>query len=129
MKKSRGGKSGRQSLTPSELLAGFPSSVQALVGKLRKIVMKTVPTATERVYPVWRAIGYREPQAGYFCGIFPYRDHVKIYLEHGASLPDPDELLEGDGRQTRYVMIRTARDIRPPALQRLLVRAVLHGSV
>jgi hypothetical protein len=27
---------------------------------------------------VWRGIGYRHPDAGYFCGIFPFKTHVGL---------------------------------------------------
>ena len=42
----------------------------------------------------------------------PYEDHIKIYFEHGIRLPDPHGVLEGDGRQTRYVRVQSAKDVR-----------------
>lgn len=116
-------------VSAESLLAGYPPPVRILAERLRDIVRATIPDAEERVQPGWRALGYHDPHAGYFCGIFPQHGCVRIYFERGRWLADPDGLLEGDGRRTRMMVIRTARDIRAPALRRLLRRAVMHGSV
>jgi hypothetical protein len=47
-----------------------------------------------------------------------------LLFEHGALLPDPDGLLEGKGKQTRYVDIRRQQDIRVRPIKRL-IRAAL----
>ena len=117
------------SATPEQILAEFPPEVQALAGEVRRFVLQIIPTAAEVPYPGWRGIGFRDPQSGYFCGLFPQRDHVKLGFEHGAELPDPDGLFEGGGKQVRYVIVRTVSDLRRPALARLLQAAVLHGSI
>ena len=78
----------------------------------------------ERAYPVWRGIGYRHPQCGYFCGIFPQKTGVRLYFEYGVYLADPDRLLEGRGKQTRYVEVRRQRDIHVRPLRRLIREAL-----
>jgi hypothetical protein len=78
--------------TPEEILADFLPDVRALAGALRALILRTIPTASEHAYSGWRGIGYRHPQSGYFCGIFPQRDHVKLGFEYGAALPDPDRM-------------------------------------
>jgi hypothetical protein len=110
-------------------LAKYPDYVRALAERLRQLVLRTVPTASEHVYLGWKALGYRDPQSGYFCGIFPQADHVRLLFEHGAALPDPDGLLTGTTRQVRYVEIRAAEDLRVEAIQRLLRAALVHGAV
>ncbi len=35
---------------------------------------------------------------GQFCGVFPYKAHVQLSFAQGASLDDPDGLLEGGGK-------------------------------
>ena len=115
--------------TADGFLARYPDSVRALAEQLRQLVLRTVPTASEQVYPGWKALGYRDPQSGYFCGIFPQADHVRLLFEHGAALPDPDHLLTGTTRHVRYVEIRAAEDIRDEAIQRLLRAALVHGAL
>jgi hypothetical protein len=115
--------------TPEDLLALFPDPVRHLTERLRMLVRATLPTATEHVYPGWRALGYRDEHGGYFCGLFPQSDHVRLLFEHGAALPDPARQLEGTTKQVRYVAIRTSRDIRVRPLRQLLRAAALHGSI
>ena len=98
--------------------------MQALAARLRDLVRETVPDAVERAYPVWRGIGFRHPESGYFCGIFPQEDCVRLVFEYGAHLADPDDLLNGNGKQTRYVRIRRQRAIRVLSLKRLIRSAV-----
>jgi len=76
---------------------------------VRELVLAADPDLEERVYPGWRGLGYRHPEAGYVCGIFPRSDEVHLLFEHGAALPDPDGVLTGGGRQTRVIRLR-ARD-------------------
>jgi hypothetical protein len=94
---------------------------------LRQIVKRVMPEADERAYPVWKAIGYAHPQAGYVCGIFPYRDHVALAFEFGVLLHDPDQLLRPGRTSTkkvRYLEVRTARDIRLKAIGTWLEESV-----
>jgi hypothetical protein len=83
----------------------------------------------ERVYPGWRAIGYRDAQAGYFCGIFPRDDHVRLLFEHGRELNDPEGLLEGSGTQTRHISLRSGGPVPASAIRDLLDQALRRGAV
>ena len=111
-------------ITPVHILIGYSPRVQALAARLRNLVRETVPDAAERAYPIWRGIGYRHPESGYFCGVLPQEDCGRLVLEYGALLADPDDLLKGNGKQTRYVQIRRQKDIRVLSLKRLIRSAV-----
>ncbi|HEX2094686.1 MAG TPA: DUF1801 domain-containing protein [Longimicrobiaceae bacterium] len=117
------------STTPDEILAPFPADVQALARELRHLVRSTIPGAEERPHPGWRALGYRDEQSGWFCGIFPFQHHVRIYFGQGAALRDPEGLLEGKGKQVRHVEIRPGEEIPRSGLEALLEEAVLHGAI
>lgn len=114
----------KPSLTPEKLLEHYPPGIQALTGQLRRLVMAAVPEASEHVNAGWCAIAYRHPDAGYFCGLFPFSDHVKLLFEHGVELDDPAGLLEGDGRQVRYIAMRKLADTRKRGIKPLLIAAV-----
>ena len=109
---------------PEHILAGHTSEVRVLAERLRKLVLATVPTAVELAYPGWHGIGYHHSDSGYFCGIFPRKDRVQFGFEFGVLLPDPDGLLEGTGKQVRYVMVKEEKDIRVGAIKKLLLAAV-----
>jgi hypothetical protein len=113
--------------TPESILVGHTAEVKALAESLRKLVKKIIPEASEKAYPGWHGIGYRHPQSGYVCAIFPQRDGVKLGFEAGVLLPDPDNLLEGTGSQVRYVSIKNRRDLRQEAIKKLLHAAIYYG--
>lgn len=102
----------------------YPPPIVNMVSKLRDIIISSIENAEERVYPGWRAIGYRHPVAGYVTGIFPFQDHIKLIFEWGAALDDPDELLQGDTRQIKHILISSPRDIRVTTIRTFLKQAV-----
>jgi hypothetical protein len=113
-----------RNLQPEDILAGHVPSVQRLAERLRKVIRATVPEAVEKAYPHWHGIGYSHPALGYFCAIFPHDELIKLGFEYGVLLPDPQGLLEGIGKQVRYVTIRSSRQIANPAIKHLLTAAV-----
>ncbi len=116
--------------TAAEVLRPFPAAVRATADALRKLVLKAIPTATEHPYLGWKGIGYRDPQAGYFAGIFPQRDHVRLLFEHGAVLDDPDGVLQGEGvRQVRWIVVCPGSRLPRAGIRRMLQRALVHGSL
>ncbi|AIF82094.1 protein of unknown function (DU1801) [Candidatus Nitrososphaera evergladensis SR1] len=73
----------KRTVSPEEILEGHAPEVRTITNRLRAIISKTVEGASEAGYPGWHAIGYRHPAVGYFCGIFPAKDRVKLYFEYG----------------------------------------------
>jgi hypothetical protein len=53
-----------------------------------------------------------------YVGVF--RAHVNVGFFHGASLPDPNGLLEGGGKYMRHVKLRPDRSFDAPALEALI---------
>lgn len=90
----------------------------------RALVLAAEPDLTERVYPGWDGIGFRHPEAGYVCAVFPQPDTVRLLFEHGVRLDDPAGVLEGDGAQTRHVTVAAADDALAPILAQLVRDAV-----
>lgn len=106
------------------LLADYGPAVREIVAALRSVVQSAAPAATEAAYPRWRGIGYRHPKAGYFCGIFPQPDHVRLLFEFGILLSDPHSLLQGDGKQTRYLAINDVQALPVVEIQQLIGEAL-----
>jgi hypothetical protein len=90
----------------------------------RAEVLAAEPWFEERIYRGWRGIGFRHPEAGYVCGLFPEHDEVRIVFEHGASMADPDGRLEGEGTQTRHYSVRDAGEGTRRAIRTLVEQAV-----
>jgi hypothetical protein len=111
--------------TPEEILDEQTGPIRDLAGSLRELIRTTVPEAEEQAYSGWHGIGYRHPEVGYFAGIFPERDRVKLGFEHGVELPDPQGLLRGEGKRFRYVILSEAKAV-PRAAIRALLQAAIH---
>jgi hypothetical protein len=111
-------------LRPEDILHEHNPEVRWLSEQLRQVVLTTVPEATEIAYPVWHGIGYRHPQVGYFCAIFPQKDQVNLSFEFGVLLPDPHLLLKGNGTQVRFVPIFSQVDLHTEALSTLIRAAI-----
>jgi hypothetical protein len=114
---------------PEQLLSAYPPPIRDLANEIRRTLHAAVPSFEERALPGWRAIAFRDPQAGHVCALFPFADHLKLYVEYGASLDDPDGLMEGTMKRGRYIAFRTRKNLRKRALARLIRRAVVLQSV
>jgi hypothetical protein len=112
-----------------ELLSAYPPAIRRLANEIRTTLCGAVPSFVERALPGWRAVAFRDPQAGHVCALFPFEDHLRLYIEYGASLPDPDGLMKGAMKRGRYVEFRSRKDLRKRALARLIRRAVVVQSV
>ena len=87
----------------AELLGGCEPEVRRLAEATRKHILRAVPQATEKLRSGWGLIGYNAP--AYFAFIDVSRGRVRIGFEWGTLLPDPGQLLRGEGSQVRYVHI------------------------
>ncbi len=114
----------RTSLTPDSLLARYPREIRAWAERLRALIRDASPESSESANAVWRSVSYTHPESGYFCGLFPFLDRLDVAFEWGVLLPDPEGILEGDGKQVCYVRIHRAKDIRPRALRDLIHAAL-----
>jgi hypothetical protein len=58
-----------------------------------------------------------------FAYVGAFKSHVNVGFFHGASLPDPEGLLEGGGKYMRHVKLRPSRTVSAPALKALISAA------
>ena len=73
---------------------------------LRERMRALLPCAVETVYDNYNALvfGYGPSEKASEC-VFPiaaYPKWVTLFFLHGATLPDPDHVLDGEGSQERY---------------------------
>jgi hypothetical protein len=115
-------KSARE-VSPQEILSGHSPEIRSLAEELQKIIRETVPEAVEAAYPGWKAVGYRHPGVGYFCGLFPEAERVRVAFEFGILLPDPHSLLGGKTKQVRYMDIPAGGEIPVEGFRQLLLSA------
>jgi hypothetical protein len=117
----------RIDLTVSDFLAAHAEPLQALVLRLRALILETLGEPEERVNAGWGGLGYHAEDAGYVCGIFPKGDRVRLLFEHGRLLPDPDALFTGGGKQTRHVDFWPGDELPEKQILAMLERALVYG--
>lgn len=81
-----------------------------IVLELRSLILSVAPDATENIRRTGLTYYDRElggPVSGGICQISIHSDHVRLAFIHGAFLPDPKGLLEGDRKYKRYVRIHS----------------------
>ena len=110
--------------TVEDLLNAYPPPIQDITDKLRQSILKAAPGVQEKANRGWRSISYRDAQVGYFCGIFPFEDHVDLIFEFGVLLPDPNEILLGDAKQVRYLRFYEVEEISKSEIELLLLAAL-----
>ena len=117
----------------TDFLGEFPQGIATLTEALRGLIREAIPTASERLLPGWRALGYRDAQAGHFCGLFPTHRAVRLYLEHGAALEarglDSHGLLRGEATMRRGRYVEFVPGKLPSARSRRAVKAMLVALV
>jgi hypothetical protein len=58
------------------------------------------------------------------CVVGYFTRHAAIEFWRGSTVPDPDRLLEGTGKNLRHVKLRTLEEAASPRLASLVRRAV-----
>jgi hypothetical protein len=96
------------------------SKLIAVAEGLRRLVKKSASGSTESMNP-WGIPAFESD--GPMCFFMVGKNHVTFGFLRGTSLPDPEKLLEGTGKNLRHVKLRTAEDLKRPALKKLIVAA------
>ncbi len=113
--------------TFDDVLAGAGEDVESIARRLRALIKSVHPDALEVPRPGKRTITYgigpRKASEAY-VQIALARLHVNLAFLHGASLRDPDGLMEGTGKAIRHVKVRSGADADLPALGRLVKAAL-----
>ena len=102
-------------------LANLPSDVQAITRELRAVASRNMPKAHEFIYH--DVIGYPVSESPFdrICYVTPQKKgYVNFGFFFGAGLPDPEKLLNGDGRRLRHVKVWSVKEAKNPALGKLI---------
>jgi hypothetical protein len=107
--------------TVDEWLEKHPADLQRLTSELIAVARKNMPGAYEFIYH--DAVGYSINESPFdrICYIAPQnKGHVNFGFFFGAGLPDPKNLLQGEGKRIRHVKIWSVEEARNPGLAKLI---------
>jgi hypothetical protein len=122
--------------SPAKQLAGFIAKFDPVNAKLirsvRRILRKRFPTALELVYDNYNflAIGYCSSERASDCivSIAAYANGVNLFFYYGAKLADPHKILQGGGKQVRFLRVETAATLVKPQVEALFKAAVANAK-
>jgi hypothetical protein len=115
----------------SEHLAQVPAAVRPTILAARRTIKALAPTATEVTYrsqpprsksAMWKIIRY-ELDGADVAGIGTFSTYASLYFYRGRELDDGSGLLEGGGKDMRFIRLRSPADAEAPATKRLLRKA------
>ena len=76
------------------------------------------------MYTVAIWFGFSGKMKDAFCYITTHVGHVNLGFPRGAALPDPQRVLEGEGKTMRHIKFRSQRDLERPFVRRYIQAAM-----
>jgi len=109
-------------------IAKFEPKHQRLIRSIRNVLRRRFPSAHELVYDNYNffVIGYCATERPSDCifSIAAASNGVGLCFTHGASLPDPQKILVGAGKQTRFLRLGSTAVLERPEVKSLFSAAV-----
>jgi hypothetical protein len=121
----------------SEQLKNVPTNVRPTVNAAIKTVKEAAPKADEITYrsgpprsssAMWKLVRYSVGGAN-VVGVGTFTNHSTLFFYRGRELEDNSGLLQGTGKDSRYVTLRGPADAGQPAVKRLVRQAFKLGGV
>lgn len=113
-------------------IAKFEPKHQRLIRAVRRFLRREFPTAHELVYDNYNffVIGYGPTERPSDCifSIAAASNGIGLCFIQGARLPDPEKLLMGAGKQTRFLRLESAAVLERPEVKSLFRHAVAESK-
>jgi hypothetical protein len=114
-------------------IAKFDPEMGDLIRKCRAELRKLLPAAFELVYDNYNffVIGYCSTSKPSTCivSLAAAANGVGLSFYQGASLKDPEHLLQGEGKQNRFVRLPSVEALRAPGVVALVRGAIEQAKV
>ncbi len=124
--------------TFEQLITTYSPAVQSLARQARELILdmmggdteETIDTAGPYAFYGYAPLDSRgRPRAkpgykGLVCSLILSKTGVKLGLSHGASLDDPNKLLEGAGKVHKHIPLKTPADLKKSGLKPLVKSAI-----
>jgi len=120
----------------AEQLKKIPPAVRPTVKAALKTVKEAAPEAQEIAYrsqaprsksAMWKLARYAVDGSN-VVGVGTFSDHSTLFFYRGRELDDGSGLLQGGGKDARFVTLRSPADAEKPAVKRLVRKAFKLGG-
>ncbi|MFN0103428.1 MAG: DUF1801 domain-containing protein [Bryobacteraceae bacterium] len=101
-------------------LTAAPVAQQAIFAELRKLVKSFGSDVAEEIK--WSRPCY-STERGLFCYLQSTKHHATLGFQQGASLSDPENLLDGSGKDMRHIKFKGDMKLNKAAIVALLKQA------
>lgn len=112
----------------ARFVGSYTPEVAALLRGARARLHAMFPKGCELVYDNYNALvfafGPTERASQLVLSIAGYPRWVTLFFRYGATLADPERLLEGSGSQIRGVRLASPRDLESAPIRDLIAQAV-----
>ena len=121
----------------SEQLGKVPPAVRPTVKAAIKMVKAVAPKADEIPYRsgaprsksmMWKLVRYAV-DGDNVVGVGTFTNHSALFFYRGRELDDASGLLQGSGKDSRFITLRSPADVERPAVKRLVRNAFKLGGV
>jgi hypothetical protein len=123
-------------ITLTQQLKKLPSSVRSIVQAARRTVKAVAPAAAEitsqsqpprsKTY-MWKMVRYAVGGRD-VIGIGAFTGHASLVFYRGRELDDGSGLLQGGGKEARFIALRTPADAERPDVARMVREAFTLGG-
>jgi hypothetical protein len=120
----------------SEQLRKIPPTVRPTVKAAIRTVKAVAPKAEEITYRsqaprsksvMWKIVRYAVAGAN-VVGVGTFPTHSTLFFYRGRELDDGSGLLQGGGKDSRFIKLRAPADAEAPAVKRLVRKAFKLGG-
>jgi hypothetical protein len=115
----------------SEHLKKVPAKVRPTVEAAIRTVKEVAPKADEVTYnsrpprspsAMWKIVRYAVA-GNYVVGVGTFPNHSTLFFYRGRELDDESGLLQGSGKDSRFITLRAPADAATTPVRRLLTQA------
>jgi uncharacterized protein YdeI (YjbR/CyaY-like superfamily) len=115
----------------SEQLKKIPANVRPTVKAALKTVKEIAPKAEEITYrshvptsksAMWKIVRYSVNGTN-VVGVGTFPNHSTLFFYRGRELDDGSGLLQGSGKDSRFITLRTPADAERPLVKKLIRKA------
>ena len=124
-------------ITLSEQVRKIPQATRPMVEAAIKTIKEAAPKADEIAYRMeqpppgsrmmWKIVRYAV-DGGNVVGVGTFSEHATLFFYRGRDLDDGSGLLQGSGKESRYVTLRSTADAETPAVKKLVRKAFKLGA-